>query len=89
VQNTASCGRIANSSFFYGGGWDCWEFSYFTFFGVGEAPTIITTKADPLPPMQKIDQLSTGACGYCGQHLQVVDSIDVSLNAYKSLTESV
>jgi hypothetical protein len=65
------------------------DFSYFAFFGVGEAPTIITAKADPLPPHIKNHQSPSCNCQFWLYELQVVDFIDVFLNAYKSLTESV
>jgi hypothetical protein len=75
--------------FFTGGWWLSGEFSYFAFFGAGEAPTIITTKANPLPPHIKNHQSPSCNCRFWLYELQVADFIDVFLNAYKSLTESV
>jgi hypothetical protein len=75
--------------FFVGRGRIAGEFSYFAFFGVAEAPTIITTKADPLPPHIKSHQSPECNCQFWLYELQVVDFIDVFLNDCKLLAESV
>ena len=66
-----------------------WYFFYFRFLCTEDAPTIITTSDHPLPPIRKIAELSTGICGFCGQLLQVVDSIGLFIIAYRLLTKSV
>jgi hypothetical protein len=64
-------------------------FRSFTFFGESAAPTIITTKADPLPPHIKNHQSPECNCQFWLYELQVVDFIDVFLNDCKLLAESV